>query len=201
MNSDVEIAGDILAVPHLLPPAPKHPRTVADLAGLAARFAADRESWEPLVRYDAGSRRYRRLRSGPSHEVWLLSWVPGQGTTPNAPGDEPVGPVADDAAGAAPGAAATGAGDVPALSAGVLAVLAGRLTERTGPLTRTLTPGTRRVFAAGPARELVNDALEPAVALLVVPRPTPGADPLPGRGAASAYAPHRSPAARDLALG
>ncbi|MCZ7414598.1 cysteine dioxygenase [Streptomyces sp. WMMC897] len=199
MNSDVEIAGDILAVPHLLPPAPKHPSTVAGLAGLAARFAADRETWEPLVRYDAGSRRYRRLRSGPSHEVWLLSWVPGQSTTPHAP----VGPAADEPTGAAPGAATAGTGteDVPGLGAGVLAVLAGRLTERVGPSTRTLTPGTRRVFAPGPARELVNDALEPAVALLVVPLPTPTAAPLPGRGEASTRTPQRSSAARDLARG
>lgn len=80
MNSDVSIAGDPLAIPHLLPPAPAHPATVAEFAGLARRIAADRGRWAPRVRYDATTRWYDRLETGPGYEVWLLSWVPGQGS-------------------------------------------------------------------------------------------------------------------------
>ncbi|MEE1929319.1 cysteine dioxygenase family protein [Streptomyces sp. TRM 70351] len=139
MNSDVEIAGDLLAVTHLLPPAPAHPGTVAGFAGLARRLADDRAGWEPLVRYDATTRWYHRLRTGPGYEVWLLSWLPGQGS-----GHHDHGP-----------------------SSGVLTVLAGRLTEHTGGRTRTLAPGTQRVLAPGRAHEVVNTALEPAVSLHV----------------------------------
>lgn len=46
--------------------------------GLARSLAADRAHWAPLVRYDATTRWYARLRTGPGYEVWLLSWLPGQ---------------------------------------------------------------------------------------------------------------------------
>ncbi|MGD9485596.1 cysteine dioxygenase family protein [Streptomyces sp. TRM70308] len=139
MNSDVEIAGDPLAVPHLLPPAPAHPSTVAGFAGLARAVAADRAGWAPFVRYDATTRWYHRLRTGPGYEVWLLSWLPGQGSGPHDHGP----------------------------SSGVFTVLDGRLTEHAGPVTRTLRPGTQRVFAPGYAHAVVNDALEPAASLHV----------------------------------
>lgn len=139
MNSDVQIAGDPLAIPHLLPPVPAHPSTVAGFVGLARSIAADRAAWAPLVRYDATTRWYRRLRLGPGYEVWLLSWVPGQGS-----GRHDHGP-----------------------SSGVLTVLEGELTEHgeTGP--RTLSTGDQRVFAPGYAHEVVNDSLTPAVSLHV----------------------------------
>ncbi|MBW1601847.1 cysteine dioxygenase family protein [Streptomyces sp. JJ66] len=139
MNSDVEIAGDPLALAHRLPPVSAHPSTVAGFAGLAHALAADRASWAPLVRYDATTRWYHRLRTGPGYEVWLLSWVPGQGS-----GLHDHGP-----------------------SSGVLTVLDGELTEHAGPVTRTLGTGAQRVFAPGYVHEVVNDALEPAVSLHV----------------------------------
>jgi hypothetical protein len=148
MNSDVSIAGDPLAVPHLLPPAPSHPSTVAEFAGLARAIAADRSRWAPLVRYDATTRWYARLETGPGYEVWLLSWVPGQGTGMHDHGR----------------------------SCGVLTVLRGALTERTPTSRRTLVPGDPatasggswgRVLAPGYAHEIVNDSLEPAVSLHV----------------------------------
>ena len=92
-DSDLQIAGDILEVQHLLQPARKHPSTVAEFVGLARTIAADREQWAPLVQYDATTRWYHRLRTVPQalgaaragetplgYEVWLLSWVPGQGS-------------------------------------------------------------------------------------------------------------------------
>ncbi|MGW2630051.1 cysteine dioxygenase [Streptomyces chattanoogensis] len=139
MNSDVQIAGDPLAIPHLLPPVPAHPATVAGFVGLARTIAADRDSWSPLVRYDATSRWYHRLRTGPGYEVWLLSWVPGQGSGRHDHGR----------------------------SSGVLTVLEGELTERGADGPRTLGAGAQRVFAPGYVHEVVNDSLAPAVSLHV----------------------------------
>ena len=139
MNNDVEIAGDPLAVPHLLPPVQDHPATVAGFAGLARTIAADRDAWEPLVGYDATTRWYHRLRTGPGYEVWLLSWLPGQGS-----GRHDHGP-----------------------SSGVLTVLDGTLTEHSRGTGRALASGAQRVFAPGYVHEVVNDSLEPAVSLHV----------------------------------
>ncbi|RII15129.1 Cysteine dioxygenase type I [Streptomyces sp. YIM 130001] len=138
-DSDLQIAGDILEVPHLLRPEPEHPSTVAEFAGLARAVAEDRSGWEDLVRYDATSRWYHRLRQGPGYEVWLLSWVPGQGSGLHGHGS----------------------------SSGVLTVLQGELTEHTPRRTRALAAGTQRVFAPGYTHEVVNDSLEPAVSLHV----------------------------------
>ncbi|WP_333735034.1 cysteine dioxygenase, partial [Streptomyces sp. IBSBF 3010] len=118
---------------------PEHPATVAEFVGLARTIAADRDRWAPLVRYDATTRWYHRLRTGPGYEVWLLSWVPGQGS-----GLHDHGP-----------------------SSGVLTVLDGELTERTDRGKRTLGAGAQRVFAPGYVHEVVNDSLEPAVSLHV----------------------------------
>jgi quercetin dioxygenase-like cupin family protein len=138
-DSDLSIAGDILEVQHLLRPAPAHPSTVAEFAGLARSIADDRARWAPLVRYDTTTRWYHRLRTGPGYEVWLLSWVPGQGSGLHDHG----------------------------LSCGVLTVLDGELTERTDRGKRTLGSGAQRVFAPGYVHEVVNDSLEPAVSLHV----------------------------------
>ncbi|MGW7318847.1 cysteine dioxygenase [Streptomyces sp. NPDC054865] len=139
VESDLQIAGDILAVQHLLQPAREHPATIAEFVGLARSIAADRAGWEHLVQYDATTRWYHRLRTGPGYEVWLLSWVPGQGSGLHGHGG----------------------------SSGVLTVLDGELTEHSarGPLA--LGPGSQRVFAPGYAHEVVNDTLEGAVSLHV----------------------------------
>ncbi|MFG2682573.1 cysteine dioxygenase [Streptomyces sp. NPDC048392] len=138
-DSDLQIAGDILEVPHLLRAPREHPSTVAEFAGLVRSIAADRGAWEHLVRYDATTRWYHRLRTGPGYDVWLLSWVPGQGS-----GRHDHGP-----------------------SSGVWTVLEGTLTERTERGTHALGAGTQRVFAPGHVHEVVNDAVEPAVSLHV----------------------------------
>lgn len=138
-DSDLQIAGDLLEVQHLLQPAREHPETVAEFIGLARSLAADRSQWEHLVEYDATTRWYHRLRTGPGYEVWLLSWLPGQGS-----GRHDHGP-----------------------SSGVLTLLQGELTERTEGGVRALSAGAQRVFAPGYVHEVVNDALEPAVSLHV----------------------------------
>ncbi|MBU7598639.1 cysteine dioxygenase family protein [Streptomyces sp. P38-E01] len=139
MNSDVEIAGDLLAVTHLLPPAPAHPTTVAGFAGLARTLAADEANWRALVRYDATTRWYHRLRKGPGYEVWLLSWLPGQRSGLHNHGS----------------------------SSGVLTVLDGELVERAGAGSLALRPGSQRFVTPGHVHEVANDALLPAVSLHV----------------------------------
>ncbi|NXY96352.1 cysteine dioxygenase family protein [Streptomyces sp. BR123] len=151
-ESDLQIAGDILAVQHLLQPAREHPTTVAEFAGLARSIAEDRASWQHLVRYDATTRWYHRLRTVPQalgsaraggapigYEVWLLSWVPGQGSGRHDHG----------------------------ASSGVLTVLDGALTEHSTRGALTLRAGAQRVFAPGYAHEVVNDSLDGAVSLHV----------------------------------
>lgn len=135
VESDLQIAGDILSVQHLLQPAREHPATIAEFVGLARSIAADRSEWEHLVQYDTTT----RLRTGPGYEVWLLSWVPGQGSGLHDHG----------------------------ASSGVLTVLDGELTEHTarGPLA--LGAGSQRVFAPGYAHEVQNDSLDGAVSLHV----------------------------------
>ncbi|MGW0122424.1 cysteine dioxygenase [Streptomyces sp. NPDC003327] len=171
MDSDLQIAGDILEVPHLLQPPREHPVTVAEFVGLARSIAADRAQWAPHVEYDATTRWYHRLRTGPGYEVWLLSWVPGQGS-----GLHDHGP-----------------------SSGVLTVLEGELTERTDRGVRKLSGGAQRAFAPGYVHEVVNDSLEPAVSLHVYyPGLTemPMHEPLRARCAAPAPA---SPASHGVA--
>ncbi|KRV48727.1 cysteine dioxygenase [Wenjunlia vitaminophila] len=142
--SDVSVAGDPLALPHLAPRPGTRPETVAHFSGLALALAADRDRWAPLVRYDPVSRWYHRLDSGPGHEVWLLSWLPGQGTGRHDHGR----------------------------SCGLLTVLTGTLTELVegrdgGTVRHHLRPGSQRVFGPGHVHETGNDTLEPVVSLHV----------------------------------
>ncbi|PYC77625.1 cysteine dioxygenase [Streptomyces tateyamensis] len=140
--SDVSIAGDPLAFPHLArTDAARHPSTVADYTRLVRELAADTARWAPLVRYDALTRWYARLETGPGYEVWLLSWLPGQSSGRHDHGG----------------------------SSGVLTVVQGELVERSpgrdGADGRTLRPGGQRVFAPGYVHEVVNASLEPAVSI------------------------------------
>ncbi|MGW3044080.1 cysteine dioxygenase [Kitasatospora sp. NPDC001159] len=158
--SDVSIAGDPLAFPHLArTDLPGHPTTVAEHARLVREIAADRARWEPLVRYDALTRWYARLETGPGYEVWLLSWLPGQSSGFHDHGG----------------------------SSGVMTVVRGELIERSltraGEGARTLRPGTRRVFSSGYLHEVVNGALEPAVSIHLY---TPGLTEMNQYGAATA---------------
>ncbi len=51
-----------------------------DLLAVAARYAADPTGWPVPLRFDPCERWYARLAVAVDHEVWALSWLPGQGT-------------------------------------------------------------------------------------------------------------------------
>jgi predicted metal-dependent enzyme (double-stranded beta helix superfamily) len=50
------------------------------LGQIVGAIAAQPASWRDIVRFDAGRRWYQRLELTDDHEVWLLSWLPGQET-------------------------------------------------------------------------------------------------------------------------
>jgi predicted metal-dependent enzyme (double-stranded beta helix superfamily) len=114
----------------------------ARLGEIVGALAARPGGWGELVRFEAGRRWYRRLELADDHEVWLLSWLPGQNTGFHDHGR----------------------------AAGAFAVAQGRVRERTvagghRPLVRNLTVGQGSVRAFGPhyAHDVVNAFAEPAV--------------------------------------
>lgn len=115
----------------------------AQLASIAARIAAEPQSWQELLRYDPATRWYCRLALTDRYEVWLLSWLPGQQT-----GFHDHGP-----------------------SAGAFSIAAGRLTERSAaggrPAARTsiLVPGSAKSFGPDYVHDVRNETAEPAVSV------------------------------------
>lgn len=135
------------AVPYLTVPSIGAERP-AGPAGLAMALAAHPERWRPLVDYRTDTRWYRLLEQTPGQEVWLLSWLPGQGTALHDHGP----------------------------ASGAFAVAAGTLTERvvaarTGgapvEVTRTLDAGRSRVFGPHYVHQVSNTGTVPAVSVHV----------------------------------
>lgn len=127
---------------------------------LLADVVADRESWWPLLHFAADRRWYHRYVSAPEHEIWLLTWLPGQRTGLHDHGT----------------------------AAGAIAVVAGALTEHVirpdlavaappdlalagggpGRLTSLhLGAGSTRLFGPSHLHELVHTGAEPAVSVHV----------------------------------
>ena len=50
------------------------------LADVVHRVAASPAEWLPRVRLNPAGRWYERIHFDDSHEVWLISWLPGQST-------------------------------------------------------------------------------------------------------------------------
>jgi predicted metal-dependent enzyme (double-stranded beta helix superfamily) len=58
-----------------------HEPDVATAAALVRQIAADPGTWRQSVEFGAGDDRwYSRLDLDPHHEIWLISWLPGQST-------------------------------------------------------------------------------------------------------------------------
>jgi predicted metal-dependent enzyme (double-stranded beta helix superfamily) len=51
-----------------------------ELADVVRRLAANPADWLERVRLNPGGRWYERLHLDDSHEVWVISWLPGQAT-------------------------------------------------------------------------------------------------------------------------
>jgi predicted metal-dependent enzyme (double-stranded beta helix superfamily) len=119
---------------------------VTDHLAIAARYAANPEQWEVGPRFNPVDRWYHRLVAAADHEVWILTWLPGQGTEIHDHGG----------------------------SAGAFQVVSGNLTEDTvvegAPpriLARELGEGAGRRFGARHIHRITNRSGRPAVSVHV----------------------------------
>ena len=121
----------------------RSPLSQARLQQVVSGLAADQRQWLGLVRYTEGTRWYKRLIDGGDHDVWLLSWLPGQGTGFHDHGH----------------------------SAGAFAVALGALQEWTAPAGRpshagvTMAPGAARSFGPWYDHHVINASAQPAVSV------------------------------------
>ena len=118
----------------------------SDLGGLADRYAADPARWPIRTQFDPAGRWYARLHRATDHEVWLITWLPGQSTDLHDHGG----------------------------SAGAFTVLEGRLTEQTPTrgaeatlVERGYEAGATRPFDARHVHRVVNAGTVPAVSVHV----------------------------------
>ena len=114
----------------------------SDLLAVAARWA-DPTRWPVPLRFDRAERWYARLAADDGHEVWALSWLPGQGTDLHDHGG----------------------------SAGAFLVVAGALVEETvsgGRLRpHRLAAGTGRRFGSRHVHVVTNRSTRPATSIHV----------------------------------
>ncbi|OLB77473.1 MAG: cysteine dioxygenase [Actinobacteria bacterium 13_2_20CM_2_71_6] len=117
-----------------------------DLGGLAEWYASDPARWPVRPEFDPAGRWYARLAAPSDHEVWLLTWLPGQSTDLHDHGGV----------------------------AGAFTVLDGQLTEQTptsGPdvrlAARAYGAGATRRFGAQHVHRIVNSGNLPAVSVHV----------------------------------
>jgi predicted metal-dependent enzyme (double-stranded beta helix superfamily) len=119
-----------------------------DHLAVATRFAAAPEEWTVAPRFSPAARWYHRLHVADDHEVWLLTWLPGQGTDLHDHGG----------------------------SAGAFHVFAGTLTEDTVVVPdhgapritgRELGEGAGRRFGSRHIHRITNRSGRPAVSIHV----------------------------------
>jgi hypothetical protein len=121
--------------------------TRPDHLALAAGYAADPARWPIAPRFNPVDRWYHRLTVADDHEVWLLTWLPGQGTELHDHGG----------------------------SAGAFQVVEGTLTEDTvtsdnGPVRvagRELGAGAGRRFGPRHIHRITNRSGRPAISVHV----------------------------------
>jgi mannose-6-phosphate isomerase-like protein (cupin superfamily) len=123
--------------------------TSVDHLATARRFAASPADWPLAPRFNTHRRWYHRLATEPHGEVWILTWLPGQGTDLHDHGG----------------------------SVGAFVVISGALTEHTlvaDPRSRS-PRATEHLYVAGRGRsfgryhihQITNTGTEPAVSLHV----------------------------------
>ncbi|OKI03957.1 cysteine dioxygenase [Streptomyces sp. CB02056] len=101
------------------------------------------EEWIHHVRLSTEERWYRRLAADDDHEVWLISWLPGQSTGFHDHGGSR-------------GAFAVALGELEELSLG---------GPEQGLLIRRIPAGTARAFGPEYVHDVRNTAVGPAVTL------------------------------------
>jgi rhodanese-related sulfurtransferase/predicted metal-dependent enzyme (double-stranded beta helix superfamily) len=112
-------------------------RAPEELANIVSQFASS-DGWIDRVRLRTEQRWYERLYQGPDHDIWAISWMPGQ---------------------------STGFHDHGA-SSGAFIVATGTLEEhRPGEQTRVIHPGKPRAFGPDYAHDVRNASLAPAVSI------------------------------------
>jgi rhodanese-related sulfurtransferase len=112
--------------------------TPEELATIVSAFASDSTNWLERVRLCARHRWYERVYHGPQHDIWILSWLPGQSTGFHDHGN----------------------------SAGAFIVATGFLEEiRPGGHSQTVGPGQYRTFGHNYAHDVRNLSLAPAISI------------------------------------
>jgi hypothetical protein len=117
-----------------------------DHLALAARYAAAPDQWPMAPRFNPSQRWHHRIAAATDHEVWLLTWLPGQGTDLHDHGG----------------------------SAGAFHVLSGSLTEDTvvagTPVritAREFGEGAGRRFGGRHIHRITNRSVRPAISIHV----------------------------------
>ncbi|MEU3570478.1 cysteine dioxygenase family protein [Kitasatospora sp. NPDC036755] len=121
-------------------PAPLTPST---LRTIVRELAERPEQWIHHVRLSTEERWYRRLAADEDHEVWLISWLPGQSTGFHDHGGSR-------------GAFTVALGELEELSLG---------GPEQGLLIRRVPAGTTRAFGPEYVHDVRNTAVGPAVTL------------------------------------
>ncbi len=113
------------------------------LQQLVTDLAGREQQWLSLVRYTEDSRWYQRLAGTGDYEVWLLSWLPGQGTGFHDHGG----------------------------SSGAFTVARGALQEwtapggRPNPVAAMMAQGAARSFGPWYVHHVINASAQPAVSV------------------------------------
>jgi rhodanese-related sulfurtransferase/predicted metal-dependent enzyme (double-stranded beta helix superfamily) len=114
------------------------PRPLSELAALVEAFAATPERWIERVRFRVGERWYERLERTDDHEVWAITWLPGQATGYHDHGG----------------------------SAGAFAVVCGTLEERrAGERSQAVATGQTRAFGPHDVHDVRNASATPALSI------------------------------------
>jgi rhodanese-related sulfurtransferase/mannose-6-phosphate isomerase-like protein (cupin superfamily) len=112
-------------------------KTPEELATIVSLFASS-DGWLDRVRLRAEHRWYERLYQGPDHDIWLISWMPGQSTGFHDHGE----------------------------SSGAFVVAIGSLEEhRPGDQPLVIPPDKSRAFGPGYMHDVRNVSLAPAVSI------------------------------------
>jgi rhodanese-related sulfurtransferase len=112
-------------------------KTPEELANVVSQFLSS-DGWIDRVRLRREHRWYERLYQGPDHDIWVISWMPGQSTGFHDHGD----------------------------SAGAFVLATGVLEEhRPGKEPLVIYPGQPRSFDSDYAHDVRNVSVAPAVSI------------------------------------